>query len=93
MRYDLSSKTPDETVKSRYGDFINLLLSGETISSAGVTVADDLAVVSNVQFSGSIVTFDISGGNDGDTICLHISANGSLGSIRHRKMYMRILSN
>lgn len=92
MRYDLSSKESVEKVKNRFADFSNLLDTGETIATSTVTITENKGVVSNKQHSGAVVTFDISGGDDGDTLEIVCFVVGTHGSERLRKMYMRVVN-
>lgn len=87
----LSPKQADEVLPGRYYDFKKLFLDGETIESATVVSSvEGMVAADSVAFSGSVVTWTITGGTDGDVAIFTISAVGSLGSTREREVSIKV---
>lgn len=86
-----SPKYPLEVKKGRYFDFSNVLLTGETVTSATVTsVPSNLA--SNKSVVGNKVLFDVTGGSPRTTITITVIATGSLGTVAEAQgtMYVNL---
>ena len=87
--YQFPAKYPEETKKDRYIDFSNRVLANETIETA--TVLSSIAgTVNNVQYAGTVVTWDVSGGTAGETIIMTILATGSMGSVLEAQATMKV---
>jgi len=92
MTYRLPDKQPGETIKGLYIDFVNLFLTGETISSATIT-ASDPTVMQNMQISGTRVSWDATVGIAGEGVIFAVAATGNQGSIRDAEALMMIVSS
>lgn len=85
-------KQPWEELPGKYADFAGLLLDGETIIEAEVTcTVPELLKVGTVNFTGTIVSFTITGGSDGDYGVFTIKVTGSMGSKREREVSILVL--
>lgn len=86
------SKQPWEELPGKYVDFANLLLSGETISTAEVTCSvPALLKDGSVNASGTVVSFTITGGVDGDYGVFTVRVTGTLGTKREREVSILVL--
>lgn len=84
-------KQPQEVLPGRYFDFEPLLLTGEVISTATVTSSPvDLVEAGSVQWSGTVVSWTIAGGSDGDKVVFTIVATGDMGSVREREVKITV---
>lgn len=89
--YTLPSKYTGEKITGLFFDFKNHLGTGETIQQAIVTSTPNLH--SNVQWLGTVVSWDIDGGSVGDMIAITVKAIGTQGSIRFAYAKMPIVAN
>lgn len=80
---EFSPKAPGETVTGYYLDFVDHLQAGETLTNATVTCSiPALLLAGSVAWSGTKVSWTITGGNDGDYGVFSVSVTGSLGTTR-----------
>ena len=89
--FTLPSKYPAEIVKGLYVDFKNRFVSGETVASCTVTTVP-AGMATNVQYLGTVVSWDTSGGNARDKITFTISATGTEGSKRIAQATMSVVA-
>ena len=81
-------KYPIAVIKGCGVDFAKLLLNGETIQNATVTGAP--TTTDNVQYSGTKVSWDVSGGTAGQVIVFTVTAAGSLGTVEQVQAKMLV---
>ena len=90
MAIELAPKQPREVIPGVYIDFKKRLLSEEFIDTAIVTPSVPSVIVSNILYSGTVVSWTVSGGNSGDICVFTAIVTGSKGSVREAEVQISI---
>lgn len=86
----LPSKYTGEKITGLFFDFKNHLSTGETIQQGIITSTPNLH--SNVEWLGTVVSWDMDGGSVGDMVAVTVKVIGTQGSIRFAHAKMQIIA-